>query len=150
MNSLKDIYESNGYYFPININEEIKINLAKEKLIQLSNNPPKNIKHPWNLQAHLLADWIYDLCVAPKLLDAVEKVIGPNIFIQSADIFIKPGWNINSVDGLITNFHTPKSSLLAIIYSIIGERRTRQLYKFAIDKKLRFFSYGDACLIWNR
>ena len=90
MNSLKDIYESNGYYFPININEEIKINLAKEKLIQLSNNPPKNIKHPWNLQAHLLADWIYDLCVAPKLLDAVEKVIGPNIFIQSADIFIKP------------------------------------------------------------
>ena len=71
-------------------------------------------------------------------------------FKGETDIFIKPGWNINSVDGLITNFHTPKSSLLAIIYSIIGERRTRQLYKFAIDKKLRFFSYGDACLIWNR
>ena len=51
---------------------------------------PINIKHPWNLQAHLLADWIYDLCVAPKLLDAVEEVIGPNILIQSADIFIKP------------------------------------------------------------
>ncbi len=71
-------------------------------------------------------------------------------FKGETDIFIKPGWKINSIDGLITNFHTPKSSLLAIIYSIIGERRTRQLYKFAIDKKLRFFSYGDACLIWNR
>ena len=71
-------------------------------------------------------------------------------FKGETDIFIKPGWKINSVDGLITNFHTPKSSLLAIIYSLIGERKTRKLYKFAVNKKLRFFSYGDACLIWNR
>ncbi|MBF91845.1 MAG: tRNA preQ1(34) S-adenosylmethionine ribosyltransferase-isomerase QueA [Rickettsiales bacterium] len=77
-----------------------------------------------------------------------EGIILP--FKGETDIFIKPGWKIDSVDGLITNFHTPKSSLLAIIYSIIGEKRTRQLYKFAIDKKLRFFSYGDACLIWNK
>ena len=42
------------------------------------------------MQAHLLSNWIYNICVNPKVLDAVESVIGPNILIQSADIFIKP------------------------------------------------------------
>jgi len=66
------------------------------------------------------------------------------------NIFIKPGWLINSVNGIITNFHTPKSTLLVLIYAIIGEEKTKKLYKFAIKNKLRFFSYGDACLIWNK
>ena len=57
---------------------------------KISKNPYIEIKHPWNLQAHLLSNWIYQLCVYPKVLDAVEKIIGPNILIQSADIFIKP------------------------------------------------------------
>ena len=42
------------------------------------------------MQAHLLSNWIYDLCISPVLLDAVEEVIGSNILIQSADIFVKP------------------------------------------------------------
>jgi len=42
------------------------------------------------LQAHLLANWIYSICSLPLVLDAVEKIIGSNILIQSADIFIKP------------------------------------------------------------
>ena len=61
----------------------------------------------------------------------------------------KPGSNINSVDGLITNFHTPKSTLLLLVYAFIGEQKTKKLYKYAIKKKLRFFSYGDACLLWK-
>ena len=65
------------------------------------------------------------------------------------NIFIKPGWKVNSIDGLITNFHTPKSTLFILISSIIGKLEAKKLYKYAIEKKLRFFSYGDACLIWN-
>ena len=66
------------------------------------------------------------------------------------NIFIKPGWKINSVDGLVTNFHTPKSSLLLLIISLLGKKQTMKLYDYAIKNKLRFFSYGDACLIWNK
>ena len=66
------------------------------------------------------------------------------------NIFIKPGWEINSVDGLVTNFHTPKSTLLLLIFTLIGKKNTMRLYDFAIKNKLRFFSYGDACLIWKK
>ncbi len=90
MNKIKEFYDENGYFLPIDAVENITVDKAAEKLIKLSENPPKSIKHPWNLQAHLLADWIYNLCISPILLDAVEEVIGRNILIQSADIFIKP------------------------------------------------------------
>ena len=90
MNNLKKFYDINGYYLPIETLCLNEVNVAAKRLENIYFNPPKNIKHPWNLQAHLLANWIYDLCISPTLLDAVEKVIGPNILIQSADIFIKP------------------------------------------------------------
>jgi len=70
-------------------------------------------------------------------------------FDGSTNIFIKPGYKVNTIDGLITNFHTPRSTLLLLIYSLIGKKKTDDLYNFAIKKKLRFFSYGDACLIWK-
>ena len=89
-NKIKKFYETNGYFLPIDV---ISLNAAKEasfKLEKISRNPNSNIIHPWNLQAHLLANWIYNICANSKVLDSVEALIGPNIFIQSADIFIKP------------------------------------------------------------
>ena len=71
-------------------------------------------------------------------------------FDGETNIYIKPGWKINTIDALITNFHTPKSTLLLLIYAILGKKRTQEIYKFAIKNKMRFFSYGDACLIWNK
>ncbi len=71
-------------------------------------------------------------------------------FDGETNIFIKPGWKINSIDGIITNFHFPKSTLLLIIYALIGQKQTKKLYNFAIKNKLRFFSYGDASLIWRK
>ncbi len=98
MNNVKDFYDTNGYFLPINA---IPNQLAKSsalKLVDIVNNPYKDIKHPWNLQSHLLAKWIFDICVYPKILDAVEKIIGPNIMIQSADIFIKPPKGTNHIN----------------------------------------------------
>jgi len=89
MNNIKKYYDTNGFYFPINVLDKKKASIIADRLNKISQNPLKKIKHPWNLQAHLLANWIFDLCISPILLDAVEKVIGPNILIQSADIFIK-------------------------------------------------------------
>ena len=98
MSLIKKFYNENGYYMPIDVVDVSKVNRAAKKLQTIYNNPPSHIKHPWNLQAHLLADWIYELCVSPKLLDIVEEVIGPNIMIQSADIFIKPANGIKHIN----------------------------------------------------
>ena len=84
-----------------------------------------------------------------RLLETAKNKYGKcNEFKGETNIFIKPGWSVNSVDGIITNFHTPKSTLFILICSLIGIKKAKELYSFAIKNKLNFFSYGDACLIW--
>lgn len=68
----------------------------------------------------------------------------------STDIFLHPGKEVNSIQGMITNFHLPGSSLLMLVSAIIGREKTLELYKIAIDKKYRFYSYGDAMLILRK
>ncbi len=63
------------------------------------------------------------------------------------DLVIKPGYKFKAVDGLLTNFHLPKSSLLLLVSAMIGRERLLNLYKNAIKEKFRFFSYGDAMYI---
>ena len=63
------------------------------------------------------------------------------------NIFIYPGYKFKLVDGLITNFHTPKSSLLALVWAFGGKQLMKKAYRLAIKKKHRFFSYGDGMLI---
>lgn len=62
------------------------------------------------------------------------------------DIFIYPGQKITSINGLITNFHLPKSSLFVLISALIGLENAQTVYKHAITQKYRFYSFGDACL----
>ncbi len=64
----------------------------------------------------------------------------------STSIFIRPGYTFQVVDGLITNFHLPRTTLLALVAAIAGEARWRKLYETAIAHSYRFFSYGDAML----
>ncbi|MBL7664343.1 MAG: tRNA preQ1(34) S-adenosylmethionine ribosyltransferase-isomerase QueA [Bacteriovoracaceae bacterium] len=65
----------------------------------------------------------------------------------STQIFLHPGKEVKSIQGLITNFHLPGSSLLMLVSSLIGRQKTLELYQLAIEHKYRFFSYGDAMLI---
>ncbi len=62
-------------------------------------------------------------------------------------IFIRPGYNFLAVDGLITNFHLPRSSLLMLVSALAGRENTLDAYALAVREKYRFFSYGDAMLI---
>ena len=62
-------------------------------------------------------------------------------------IFITPGFEFQWVDCLITNFHLPKSTLFMLICAFIGKDKAFEVYKHAIDKEYRFYSYGDAMLI---
>ncbi len=63
------------------------------------------------------------------------------------DIFIYPGYKFKLVDGLITNFHLPESTLIMLVSTLAGKENTMNAYKEAVKEKYRFFSFGDAMLI---
>ncbi|OFV82045.1 MAG: hypothetical protein A2W26_13900 [Acidobacteria bacterium RBG_16_64_8] len=63
------------------------------------------------------------------------------------DIFITPGYQFQAVDALLTNFHLPRSTVLAMVMAFAGVQRIRNAYTEAIDLGYRFFSFGDAMLI---
>lgn len=68
-------------------------------------------------------------------------------FSGKTDLFIYPGYEFKVIDGLITNFHLPKSSLLMLVSALIGRERLMTIYQEAIDEKYRFYSFGDGMLI---
>lgn len=63
------------------------------------------------------------------------------------DIFIYPGYKFKCIDGLITNFHLPESTLIMLVSAFYGYDKTFAAYKEAVDKGYRFFSFGDCCLV---
>ena len=68
-------------------------------------------------------------------------------FAGETQIFIFPGYRITSVDGLLTNFHLPQSTLLMLVSALAGREFVLESYRHAVDRGYRFFSYGDAMLI---
>ncbi|WPZ20225.1 tRNA preQ1(34) S-adenosylmethionine ribosyltransferase-isomerase QueA [Sulfitobacter faviae] len=63
------------------------------------------------------------------------------------DIFITPGFKFNVTDGLMTNFHLPKSTLMMLVSALMGVQRVKDIYAHAIGEGYRFFSYGDSSLL---
>ncbi len=68
----------------------------------------------------------------------------------ATDIFIYPGFSFKVADGLMTNFHLPKSTLVMLVSALMGADRIRSIYKHAIHNGYRFFSYGDASLLFPK
>jgi S-adenosylmethionine:tRNA ribosyltransferase-isomerase len=69
-------------------------------------------------------------------------------FSGTTEIFITPGYKFKAVDGLITNFHLPKSTLFMLVSAFAGQARIKAAYVHAIENHYRFYSYGDASLLW--
>lgn len=63
------------------------------------------------------------------------------------DIFIYPGYSFRVIDGLITNFHLPESTLIMLVSAFCGYEHTMNAYRIAVEERYRFFSFGDAMLI---
>ena len=76
---------------------------------------------------------------------AYEKVWLPEG--KWTDIFIYPGYKFKCIDGLLTNFHLPESTLIMLVSALYGYDKTLSAYKVAVDEKYRFFSFGDCMLI---
>lgn len=65
----------------------------------------------------------------------------------ATDIFIYPGFKFNVADGLMTNFHLPKSTLVMLVSALMGAQSIKKIYKHAVENEYRFFSYGDSSLL---
>ena len=78
---------------------------------------------------------------------AADKAGRMHAWRGATDIFIYPGYDFRVTDGLMTNFHLPKSTLLMLVSALMGTERMRRVYAHAIGEGYRFFSYGDASLL---
>jgi S-adenosylmethionine:tRNA ribosyltransferase-isomerase len=90
------------------------------------------------------------IAIGTTVLRALESSFLKNEIMtghQKTNIFIKPGYKFKLVDSLFTNFHLPKSTLLMLVSAFAGYEFTKKMYSHAIEKKYRFFSYGDAMFI---
>ncbi len=77
---------------------------------------------------------------------AVEGRLQP--WLGNTDIFIRPGFDFQVTDALMTNFHLPKSTLMMLVSALMGADRIREIYAHAIDNRYRFFSYGDSSILF--
>lgn len=90
-------------------------------------------------------------CVGTTACRTIESMTGLDGLIQSGSfettLFIYPGYQFQSTDLLLTNFHLPETTLLAMVSAFGGYELIREAYRVAVEKKYRFFSYGDAMAI---
>ena len=82
-------------------------------------------------------------------LESAARIDGLQPGRRTTRLFLKPGERFHVVDGMITNFHLPKSTLLMLVAAFAGIERMRAAYQHAIEQGYRFYSYGDASL-WLR
>lgn len=84
---------------------------------------------------------------ALRLIESAARDGRIHPFRGTTDIFIYPGFRFQITDGLMTNFHLPKSTLLMLVSALMGRERMRGAYAHAVREGYRFFSYGDASLL---
>ncbi len=88
---------------------------------------------------------------ALRLLELAADEAGRlHAFAGETDIFITPGYRFRATDGLMTNFHLPRSTLFMLVSALMGVERMRALYAHAIAARYRFYSYGDSSLLLPR
>ncbi len=87
------------------------------------------------------------LAVGTTTTRALETVARTGRLEGRTELFIRPGYEFRRVDALLTNFHLPRSTLLALVMAFAGIEETRELYRLAIAERYRFYSFGDAMLI---
>jgi S-adenosylmethionine:tRNA ribosyltransferase-isomerase len=87
------------------------------------------------------------LAVGTTTVRVLETLARGGPLTGRTELFITPGFEFRRVDALVTNFHLPRSTLLALVMALAGIEETRHLYRLAIEENYRFYSFGDAMLI---
>lgn len=143
------LHVSAGTFAPVKVNNILEHKMHSEHFMIDEQNVQK-ISKSIAVDRPIIAIGTTSLRVLESSFDKNgHPLIAPN-HLHSTDIFIHPGKEVHTIRGLITNFHWPKSTLLMLISSLIGRKKTLSLYQEAIKHRYRFFSYGDAMLIIRR
>lgn len=87
------------------------------------------------------------LAVGTTTVRVLETVASNTVLQGRTSLFITPGFEFRRVDHLLTNFHLPRSTLLALVMAFAGIEEVRRLYRLAIEERYRFYSFGDAMLV---
>jgi len=87
------------------------------------------------------------LAVGTTTVRVLETLARGGALTGRTELFVTPGFEFRRVDHLLTNFHLPRSTLLALVMAFAGVERTRALYRLAIEERYRFYSFGDAMLL---
>jgi S-adenosylmethionine:tRNA ribosyltransferase-isomerase len=87
------------------------------------------------------------LAVGTTTVRVLETLARGGPLVGRTELFITPGFEFRRVDALLTNFHLPRSTLLALVMAFAGVEETRRIYRVAVEEGYRFYSFGDAMLI---
>lgn len=97
--------------------------------------------------ARIIGDARRVVAVGTTVARTLESWATTGVREGESELFIYPGYRWRAVDVLLTNFHLPRSTLLAMVMSFAGERLIREAYQIAVRERYRFFSFGDAMLL---
>jgi len=133
-----------GTFKPVRVKEVEKHKMHSEKF-EISKETVETINSTKQAGGKIIA-------VGTTVVRALESASNKEGLIKPAnsetDIFIYPGYKFKIIDALITNFHLPKSTLLMLVSAFYKREKILECYKEAIEKKYRFFSFGDAMFIY--
>ncbi|HXH96808.1 MAG TPA: S-adenosylmethionine:tRNA ribosyltransferase-isomerase, partial [Gaiellaceae bacterium] len=87
------------------------------------------------------------LAVGTTTARVLETLARGAPLVGRTELYILPGFEFRRVDALLTNFHLPRSTLLALVMAFAGVDETRRLYRLAVEERYRFYSFGDAMLL---
>jgi S-adenosylmethionine:tRNA ribosyltransferase-isomerase len=87
------------------------------------------------------------LAVGTTTVRVLETLARGGPLSGRTELFVTPGFEFQRTDALLTNFHLPRSTLLALVMAFVGVEETRRLYRVAIEQRYRFYSFGDAMLV---
>jgi S-adenosylmethionine:tRNA ribosyltransferase-isomerase len=87
------------------------------------------------------------LAVGTTTVRVLETLVRGAPLAGRTDLFVTPGFEFLRTDALLTNFHLPRSTLLALVMAFAGVEETRRLYRIAVEERYRFYSFGDAMLV---
>ena len=139
------LHVGKGTFIPVRA-DHISAHVMESEWFEMDDSLVKDIR---NLKGRLIAVGTTAARAIEGLLSggAVLEDYGNGTVRGSTDLFIYPGFNFKAVDGLVTNFHLPRSTPLMLVSALTGLENILRAYDHAIGSDYRFFSYGDAMLI---
>jgi len=132
-----------GTFQPIR-NGDVDAHVMHKELVDVSAETVRKVEHARARGGRVIAVGTTSV----RSLESAAQGGTLQAFHGETQLFIRPGDPFKVVDGMITNFHLPESTLMLLVAAFAGQRQIMQAYAAAIEQRYRFFSYGDAMLLW--